>query len=135
MGTRGRTSTAETAVVDFAEVRATMLRPSEDATQEVKTLFHQIISSAPADHFRKQDEPLVEQYAQAVALSRAAFLKLQREGVVNNGKASPWVSILEKAHKSSIALSTKLRLSPQSRIDPKTAGRNRKSSSAYGSGV
>jgi chaperonin subunit len=46
-----------------------------------------------------------------------------RLGAVIDGKPSPWITVQEKAVRAMVALSMRLRLSPQSRIDPKTLGR------------
>jgi hypothetical protein len=43
--------------------------------------------------------------------------------VIDGNKTSAWVAVLEKAHRSSVALSARLRLSPQSRADARSAGR------------
>ncbi len=40
-----------------------------------------------------------------------------------DGKASPWLMVQEKSVRALTALSMRLRLSPQSRIDPKAIGR------------
>jgi hypothetical protein len=37
--------------------------------------------------------------------------------------ASPWLVVLEKCQRAVVALSMRLRLSPQSRLDPKTLAR------------
>jgi phage terminase small subunit len=86
---------------------------------EIKLIFGEIVSTMPADHFRATDGPLVEQYAQAIALARSAYANLTEEGPVVAGRANPWLVVLEKAHRSSVALSMRLRLSPQSRMDRK----------------
>jgi hypothetical protein len=42
---------------------------------------------------------------------------------VIEGKPSPWIYVQEKAIRTLTALSMRLRLSPQSRIDPKAVAR------------
>ena len=69
----------------------------------------------PADHFQPGDGALIEQYAQAILLSRQAYARLEAEGPVIDGRPSPWVTVLEKAHRSTVALSARLRLAPQAR--------------------
>jgi hypothetical protein len=53
----------------------------------------------------------------------ARRLSIEAIGAVINGKASPWITIQEKAVRAMVALTMRLRLSPQSRIDPLTVGR------------
>jgi hypothetical protein len=56
-------------------------------------------------------------------LAQQAFAKLQAEGPIVDGRVSGWNAVLEKAHRSSVALAAKLRLCPQARADPKTIAR------------
>jgi phage terminase small subunit len=113
------------------KTRGDRLYPGANLSPEIAEIFETIVAQVSADHFRASDEPLLEQYAQAVSLGRQAFAALEAEGPVLNGKPSPWVVVLEKAHRSSVALSARLRLSPQHRTDPKVVGRQNHSASAY----
>ena len=125
-----RKSAASLSVVSVGANRPS-LTPRTGLTAECRAIFHELTAQVPADHFRPSDAALIEQYAQAVALSRQAYAMLETEGPVIAGRANPWVIVLEKAHRSSVALSTRLRLSPQHRTDPKTVGRAKHSASAY----
>jgi hypothetical protein len=98
--------------------------PSPDAPEPVAELFHQIVRAAPAGHFRVTDAHLIEQYAAAIALAREATTELHLNGPVIDGRASPWLVVQEKAHRSSVALAARLRLSPQHRADSRSAGRH-----------
>ena len=62
---------------------------------------------------------------QAILLARKAYAELEAGGPVIDGKASPWLVVLEKAHRSAVALSGRLRLAPQARADSRSAGRNK----------
>jgi hypothetical protein len=103
--------------------RSTAPRPRDDAPAAVRRIFLELVASEPADHFRASDADLLEQIAQAILLARQAYDKLETEGPVIDGKASPWLVVLEKAHRSSVALSGRLRLAPQARMDARAAGR------------
>src|SRR5262245_7780955 len=118
-----RKSAASLAVLPRVHGSPSRLQPRSDAPATLKRIIVDLIASVPSTHFRPGDYHLVEQYAQSIALAREAFDELQRHGRVINGKASPWIIILEKAHRSSVALSARLRLAPQQREDKKTAGR------------
>jgi phage terminase small subunit len=59
--------------------------------------------------------PLVTQYVQAIAMSNDAVEQMRKHGAVVGGKVSPFVIIQEKAVRASVALSMRLRLSPQAR--------------------
>jgi hypothetical protein len=86
-------------------------------------IFRQILASAPAGHFKVGDAPLVEAYAQAIALARQSALEIAANGPVIGGRPSPWIHCQEKAHRAIAALSMRLRLSPQHRADSRSAGR------------
>lgn len=99
------------------------LQPRPGAPATVKRIFADLVASVPAAHFRPGDSDLIEQYAQAIALARQAYREIEKDGPVVEGKASPWVTVLEKQHRSCVALSMRLRLSPQQRTDPKSVAR------------
>jgi hypothetical protein len=61
-------------------------------------------------------------YCEIAILAEQAALEL-RNGAVVDGKPSPWIVVQEKCVRAMVSLSMRLRLSPQSRIDPKTLGR------------
>jgi hypothetical protein len=61
------------------------------------------------------DRPLLASYCQAVAISREAA----KSAMTDKSSLLAW----EKAARVQAALATKLRLSPSSRYDPKTAAR------------
>ncbi len=124
MGARGRKSAADLMAIRPAAVAR--LEPRADAPADVRAIFEEIIVSVAADHFRPADAHLVEQYAQAIALGHAAYEALSADGlvtVVAEGKTSPWIVVLEKAHRSAVALSARLRLCPQTRIGGRAADR------------
>jgi hypothetical protein len=79
------------------------------------------VAGCDRDHFRPSDLPLLVRYVEAAALGDQAAEQL-RLGAVINGKPSPWITVQEKAVRAMVALSMRLRLSPQSR-DPQTLGR------------
>ena len=107
------------------------LVPREGVTKEVGAIFKEIVAQVSASHFKPTDAALIEQYAQAIALGRRSYAALDDEGPVVSGRANPWIVVLEKAHRSAVALSARLRLSPQHRTDPKTVGRAKHYPSAY----
>jgi hypothetical protein len=77
-------------------------------------LFKQIISNCAHDHFRSSDLPLLCRYVEASILAERAALQL-RDAPVVDGKPSPWLPVREKATRELVALSMRLRLSPQAR--------------------
>jgi phage terminase small subunit len=97
--------------------------PSAGAPEDVVEIFRDILLSAPAGQFKSSDAPLIEAYAQAVSLSRQAAQEIAVHGAVVGGRPSPWIHCQEKAHRSCVALSQRLRLSPQHRDDSRAAGR------------
>jgi hypothetical protein len=69
------------------------------------------------------DIPLLASYVQATILARGAV----KEAAQDPRSLAVW----EKATRMQATLATRLRLSPQSRVDPKVVGRNRPTPSAY----
>src|SRR5918992_5414520 len=106
--------------------RPEKLKPRPDAPAEVKAIFKEIVASVAPEHFYPSDSYLIERYSEAIALARRAYTELSTSGPVADGKPSLWLVALEKAHRSSVALAARLRLSPQHRYNPKVAGRERR---------
>jgi phage terminase small subunit len=117
-----RRSAAELAVVPIDSKRP-RLAPSSGAPADVVEIFREILASAPANHFKTGDAPLVEAYAQAISLARQSAHEIATNGAVIAGRPSPWVHCQEKAMRAIAALSMRLRLSPQHRADSRSAMR------------
>ena len=98
------------------------LHPPASLSEAERTIFVDVVAATDPRHFRPSDLPLLVRYAEACALGDLAAQELRR-GAVIDGKPSPWIVIQEKAVRAMVALSMRLRLSPQSRTDPKTTGR------------
>jgi phage terminase small subunit len=118
-----RKSTASLSVIRPAGAPK-VLRPPSHLSADLVSAFHEIVATTPASHFRASDAPLVERYAVALVLARQANDALASEGPVIAGRVNPWITVAEKADRAIVALAAKLRLCPQARTDPKTAGRN-----------
>ena len=121
MKQRGRISAAALSVIG---VDGQQNRPSPPASlsEPERELFAAIVAGCDAEHFLQTDLPLLSRYCEAAILAERAALEL-RNGAVLDGKPSPWIVIQEKCMRALVSLSMRLRLSPQSRIDPKTIGR------------
>jgi len=100
------------------------LNPPSTLTAAERALFVEIVAACPTKHFVASDLPLLIRYVEALALADKAAGHLHTEGAVIKGKTSPWLVVLEKCQRAVVALSMRLRLSPQSRADPKTLQRN-----------
>ncbi len=129
MGARGRKSAAPLVAVTPIGERVLMCRP--EAADEVRAVFARLVADVGADYFRASDADLIEQYSAAICLARDAYDQLRDGGPVKDGRVNPWQTVLEKANRASVSLSQRLRLAPQSRLDPKTAGRSKAGGSVY----
>jgi len=87
------------------------LTPPSSLNDDEQALFSELVGACDASHFRESDLPLLISYIQATLISRAAAHDPDR------------IVLWEKATRMQATLATRLRLSPQSRIDPKTIGR------------
>src|SRR5262245_48310031 len=123
MGSRGRRSTAELSVL--VDVRRARLQPPEHLGPDEQRRFIDLVTSCDPSHFRASDLPLLARYCEADVLAERAAHELQTQGAVVNGKPSPWIIVSEKAVRALVALSMRLRLSPQSRLDSRTIARHR----------
>jgi phage terminase small subunit len=91
------------------------LKPPGDLTPIERAIFVEIVAGCKADHFRPPDLPLLAAYCAAIALEREAITRLREDGRIIDGRVNPWLSVLAQAHKSMLAFSHRLRLSPQGR--------------------
>ena len=121
MKSRGRISAAAMSMIGVGGEQARPLPPAGLSEPE-RELFSSIVDGCDAEHFRQTDLPLLSRYCEAAVLAEQAALEL-RNGAVLNGKPSPWIVIQEKCVRAMVSLSMRLRLSPQSRLDPKTLAR------------
>jgi len=98
------------------------LEPPKVLGKVAATLFREIVASVDPEHFSRADLPLLVEYVRAIAQADQAQRKLDAEGAVVDGKTSPWLVVQEKSIRAMVALSMRLRLSPQSRLDRAVAG-------------
>jgi hypothetical protein len=107
---RGRKSAANLASPSIIAKSPRLTAPSSLTTEE-RRLFSELIGACDSNHFRRSDLPLLVSYVQAT---------LNAQTTAHDPKmASQW----ERSVRMQCTLATRLRLSPQSRIDPKTLGR------------
>jgi hypothetical protein len=121
MRQRGRKS-AEALAVPSVNGKGPRLEPPASLSEAERSVFVGLVTACDPDHFRASDLPLLVRYTESIVLADQAALEL-RKGAVVKGKSSPWLAVQREAIKAMVALSMRLRLSPQSRIDPKTLGR------------
>ena len=109
-----RKSAAELSLVTGIGSRANRLRPPPTLSEPERTAFVEIVGSCDPKHFVRSDLPLLCRYAEASVLAELAAHEL-RQGAVIGGRPSPWIAVQEKAVRAMVALSMRLRLSPQAR--------------------
>jgi Phage terminase, small subunit len=95
--------------------RLPRLEVPSSLSQAESALFNRLIDACEPDHFASTDTPLLTAYVQAACLADEAGHKLREEGAVVDGRANAWLIVLEKCQRAMVALSMRLRLSPQSR--------------------
>jgi hypothetical protein len=82
---------------------------------EVRKIFQQVVANSDAQHFRAGDIPLLVSYCTATHLASVYAGRIGE----SDAALKWWV----ETTKLQISLATKLRLTPSSRTDPKTIGR------------
>jgi phage terminase small subunit len=100
------------------------ITPPSHLSPAARAVWDHIVGNLDPTHFVESDAPLLEQYASSAALAAEAFGHLEAEGAVVGGKPNAWLTVHEKAVRASVALSARLRLSPQHRHDRLVAGSN-----------
>jgi phage terminase small subunit len=111
---RGRKSAEDLAIVSLASARRPIEPPADLKRQEAE-IFREVVAACAANHFRKSDIPILTAFATATHLSRYYAERIgETEGAFKN-----W----EAAARMQVSLATKLRITPQSRYDPKTIAR------------
>jgi Phage terminase, small subunit len=106
------------------------LSPPADLGEVERRLFIDLIGASKPEAFRPSDLPLLCAYCRAIAKERQAWGRLEAEGDVIDGKPSAWLAVWAQAHKSMLAFSHRLRLSPQGR-SPTNPARPERPLSAY----
>ena len=96
------------------------LQPPADLSAEGRQLFLDLVLANEPTHFRASDLPLLSAYVRAVLQEQAASAHYEAEGhVTADNKPSAWLAVLGQSQKALVALSHRLRLSPQSRTPTK----------------
>jgi hypothetical protein len=111
------------------DTRAVRLRPPVNLPAPERELFASIVATCKPGHFQTSDAPLLSQYVANVILNERAHDELRSEALVG-GKPSPWLTVAEKTNRAVVALSLRLRLSPQARA-PNTPTKREAAPSAY----
>lgn len=102
--------------LDVAGTPAPLVAPSSLTSAE-RGLFNEIVNACAPKHFARGDAQLLVSLVQIT-------LAVRKLAAVANRKPSPGAFVaLERMARLQASLATKLRLSPQSRLDRKTAGR------------
>src|SRR5262245_30201939 len=92
------------------------LDPPPNLTGDERSLFVEIVKTCPARQFVPSDLLLLVTFVQATLLSRQAVTKAAQDPAM--------LTLWEKATRMQATLATRLRLAPQSRVDPKTLARH-----------
>jgi phage terminase small subunit len=120
---RGRKSAASLSVISV-DGSPSRLQPPSHLSASERRRFIEIVSNCDARHFRPSDVTLLCRFVESDLLAQKAAKELRRGAVSKDGRVSPWLVVQEKAMRALTALSLRLRLAPQSRIDAKAMGRH-----------
>ena len=91
------------------------LKPPPHLDDRERRLFTELVEACSPRHFARSDEPLLIAYVQSILLSQFAVKKAAKDPAM--------LALWEKSTRMVGMLSTRLRLSVQSRADPKTIAR------------
>ena len=90
-----------------------------------------MVLSCDEKHFRASASPLLVRYCENVVLARRAAAALASDGAVISGRPNPWLTVAEKADRALVALSMRLRVSPQARLRADGMAVKRPAASVY----
>jgi phage terminase small subunit len=124
-----RKSAASLAVVQSAGFGR--LRAPAELSEEERLVWTEIAGACDAKHFERSDAPLLIRYCQNVVLGRRAAAALTSEGAVIGGRPNPWLVVSEKCDRALVALSMRLRISPQARLRREVTAPKGPPASAY----
>jgi hypothetical protein len=113
MRQRGR-KTAETLVALAVNGKPPRLKPPAGLSSLERELFIELVEAVEPAHFISADLPLLISFIQTTLLVRSTANQPDQ------------IAVWEKALKLQVSLATKLRLTPSSRIDPKTLARQQR---------
>lgn len=105
---------------DYPEVNGRLVPPPW-LTDEQKTVFDQTVSSVKPGHFRPCDLPVLVAYVVSYVNFLRASDTLDREGLMLGDGPHPMHKILREERTALSLLASRLRLTPASRRDGRTA--------------
>ena len=114
MKQRGRKSAASLAALSI-DGQPLRLDPPADLSDAERNVFVEVTNACGSRHFVASDLPLLVSFAQTTVIARGAATSAASDLQA--------LAVWEKAVRLQAMLATRLRLSPQSRLDPKTVAR------------
>lgn len=100
------------------------LQPPRDLAADERRLFLELVNATRPQHFLPSDRPLLVRYVEAACLAARASRELKTLGVVGPEGVNPWLAVRSRATREMAVLSTRLRLSPQSRLNQRAASKH-----------
>jgi phage terminase small subunit len=104
------------ASADFPTATGNRLKPPADLTGPERAQFLDLVVSCEPDHFRQSDLPVLSAFCRASVMEKVAAGELAAAGYVGeDGKLSPWASLLKDAQRAVANYSRLLKLNPIAR--------------------
>ena len=120
MDTPGRRSTASLAI---AAVQSwTRLEPPESVSEAAAVVWREVVATKPAEWFQADTAPVLEAYCNTIVEYRRVADALAETGPSDLKTYRPLVEMAEKLGRAITSMATKMRLTPQSRYTPISAG-------------
>lgn len=94
------------------------LEPPASLSAAEREIFVSLVSTIDRKHFRPSDLPLLNSYVRAIDLEARAA-----KALADDPCDKAWLSTWEKASRVMVALSMRLRLSPQARLPDRATER------------
>jgi hypothetical protein len=100
---------------EFPTSTAERLSPPGDLAGPERALFIDLVLSCEPGHFRPSDLPVLTAFCRASTMEKVAAGELAACGYVEDGKVSPWASLLKDAQRAVSNYSRLLKLNPIAR--------------------
>lgn len=118
-----RASTASKSIVQvLPDANKRRLRAPDDLQPEARRVWSEVVDTLPPDRFHASERPLLALYCRSMVTAERALTAIDRDGPLIGDKINPALRLFDTSVRQVVSLATKLRVTPQSRVDRKVAG-------------
>jgi P27 family predicted phage terminase small subunit len=98
------------------------MEPPESVSEAAAVVWREVVATKPAEWFQADTAPVLEAYCNTIVEYRRVAEALAATGPSDLSTYRPLVDMAEKLGRAITSMATKMRLTPQSRYTPISAG-------------